>query len=102
MNKRYPPEVQGVLDKLGEEVAELQSADAAETQEHELGDLLFTVVNLARWLGIDAEGALRGACDRFAQRYAEMEREAHAQGIDLADLPLTEQDALWDRAKTHG
>ena len=56
-------------------------------QEQELGDLLFTLVNVARWLGIDAESALRATCDRFARRYAEMERAAGARGQALADLP---------------
>ena len=93
------PDLEGVLDKLDEEVAELCAAKGREAREQELGDLLFTLVNVARWLGVDAESALRGTCDRFTRRYAEMEQAASARGIDLADLSLDEQDALWDRAK---
>jgi tetrapyrrole methylase family protein/MazG family protein len=94
------PDVDGVLDKLDEEVAELRAAQNPEERLREMGDLLFTLVNVARWLDIDAESALRSACDRFAQRYAEMERAARAQGTDLATLSMTEQETLWNRAKT--
>ena len=94
------PDVEGVLDKLGEEVAELRAAEDPEARSQELGDLLFTLVSVARWLGVDAESGLRGACNRFTRRYAKMERMARAQGTDLASLPLAEQDALWERAKT--
>ena len=93
------PDVEGVLDKVGEEVAELRAAEGAEAQERELGDLLFTLVNLARWLGVDAESALRGTCDRFTRRYAEMEQAARVQDADVADLSPAEQEALWEEAK---
>jgi len=95
------PDVDGVLEKLSEEIAELCHAEDAERREQEMGDLLFTLVNVARWLKVDAESALRGACDRFTSRYAEMERTARAQGLELADLPLADQDALWEQAKGH-
>ena len=93
------PDLDGVMAKLSEEVAELRAAGDAESQEREMGDLLFTLVNVARWLEIDAESALRGTCDRFTRRYAEMERTARIQGVELADLPLADQDALWEQAK---
>jgi len=93
------PDLAGVLDKLGEEVAELQAAGDLSARERELGDLLFTLANVARWLGVDAESALRRACDRFTQRYAIMERLAHNQGSELANLSPAEQDALWTQAK---
>jgi tetrapyrrole methylase family protein / MazG family protein len=93
------PDFEGVLAKVGEEIAELRAADNAEGRELEMGDLFFTLVNVARWLQVDAESALRGACDRFTGRYVEMERTAHAEGIDLADLPLADQDARWEQAK---
>lgn len=93
------PDLEGVLDKVEEEVAEVREAEDAEAKERELGDLLFSLVNIARWLEVDAESALRDTCDRFTARYAEMERQARARGIELADLPLAEQDALWDQAK---
>jgi tetrapyrrole methylase family protein/MazG family protein len=96
------PDLEGVLAKVGEEVAELRGVEDPEAQAQELGDLLFTMVNVARWLGVDAESALRGTCDRFTRRYAAMEQAASARGIDLADLPLDEQDALWNRVKREG
>jgi tetrapyrrole methylase family protein/MazG family protein len=93
------PRVDGVLEKLGEEVAELRAVGDPESRAREMGDILFTLVNVARWLGIDAESALRGTCDRFTSRYAEMEQMARAQGTDLSSLSLAEQDALWEEVK---
>jgi tetrapyrrole methylase family protein/MazG family protein len=93
------PDLDGVLAKLAEEIAELRAAEDAERREQEMGDLLFTLVNVARWLKVDAESALRSACDRFTSRYAEMERAARAQGLELADLPLADLDTLWEQAK---
>jgi len=93
------PSIDDVLDKLAEEVRELIMAQGAGATEWEFGDVLFTLVNVARWLHIDAESAVRGACDRFALRYVDMERRAQAMGLNLADLPLAEQNLLWERAK---
>lgn len=95
------PDLEGVLDKVGEELAELRDSADQEAQAQELGDLLFSLVNVARWLEVDAESALRGTCDRFFHRYAQMERDARSQGLDLSALSLREQDALWDQAKSH-
>jgi tetrapyrrole methylase family protein/MazG family protein len=93
------PSLGGVLDKVCEEIAELRTADDPRTRASELGDVLFSIANVARWLDVDAESALRGACDRFKGRYAAMERMARAHSVDLADLSLADQDALWDAAK---
>jgi tetrapyrrole methylase family protein/MazG family protein len=93
------PDLAGVLDKLAEEVGELAEAQDAEAAESEFGDVLFTLVNVARWLGLDAESALRGTCVRFAARYEHMERQARARGVSLADLPMAEKEALWQCAK---
>ena len=93
------PDIHGVLDKVGEELVELNESADPDAQTLEFGDLLFSLVNVARWLGVDAESALRGACDRFTERYALMEQEAQSRGLDLDALPLAEQDILWDRAK---
>lgn len=93
------PDADGVLDKLAEEVAELRATGEPGARARELGDLLFTLVNVARWLDVDAESALRGACDRFTYRYAEMEQMARTRGIDLSTLSLAEQDALWELVK---
>nr|HID14963.1 nucleoside triphosphate pyrophosphohydrolase [Anaerolineae bacterium] len=92
------PHVRGVVEKIAEEMAELGKA-RAERREEELGDLLFSVVNLARWLGVDAESALREACERFTQRFAAMERLCRERGLDLASLGPAEQDELWEEAK---
>ncbi|MGQ9600066.1 MAG: nucleoside triphosphate pyrophosphohydrolase [Anaerolineae bacterium] len=93
------PDVEGVLDKVIEEVHELRGTEDPAAREQEMGDLLFTLVNLARWLNVDAESALRRACDRFTQRFAEMEREACSQDSDFAALSPAEQEALWQKAK---
>ena len=93
------PDISGVLDKVREELAELSDSADREARAQELGDVLFSLVNAARWLGIDAESALRGTCDRFTQRYIQMEQEAQSRGLDLSALSLEEQDTLWDRAK---
>lgn len=93
------PDLDGVLDKVREELVELRAVEDPVRREQEMGDLLFTLVNAARWLAVDAESALRGTCDRFTRRYVEMERLAHARGASLDDLSLAEQDALWERAK---
>jgi tetrapyrrole methylase family protein/MazG family protein len=94
------PEIEPVLEKLREEVDEL-AADLGipERAAHEVGDVLFTVVNLARHLGIDPEVAFRRANDRFADRFREVERLAEVSGVALRDMSLEELDALWDQAK---
>jgi tetrapyrrole methylase family protein/MazG family protein len=94
------PNLNGILDKLGEEMEELRAVTDLDSRTSELGDLLFTLVNVARWLGIDAESALRGACERFTQRYQEMERQARAKELELSDLSLSQLETLWQRAKT--
>lgn len=88
-----------VLAKLDEEIAELREAVSARDQHrmsHELGDLLFTAVNLARRFNLDPESSLRGSIARFASRFAHMERAA---GRPLADLGVQGLDRLWERAK---
>jgi tetrapyrrole methylase family protein / MazG family protein len=92
-------DVSGVLDKIAEEVEELRQAIRHEDKIHELGDLFFVLVNLARWLNIHAEDALRQANRRFQQRYLKMEELAEQQGLDFARLPLDEKEALWQEAK---
>jgi uncharacterized protein YabN with tetrapyrrole methylase and pyrophosphatase domain len=65
----------------------------------ELGDLLFSVVNLCRLLEADAEGALRGAVSKFMERFREMERRVREGGKELKELTLSEMDAVWDDIK---
>jgi XTP/dITP diphosphohydrolase/ATP diphosphatase len=97
------PDANGLFEKLQEEIAELQaelpvSATGSAAVEEELGDLLFTAVNLARHLKVDPETALRGANAKFRRRFAAM--EAAAGGRDaLAGLTATELDQLWNEAK---
>ena len=92
-------DVSGVLNKVVEEVNELKVAPSDEERAKEMGDLLFTIVNLARWLGIHAEDALRQANARFQGRYTTMESLASERGLDFPQLPLEEKEKLWQEAK---
>ncbi len=89
----------GVWQKLEEELAELKAARSPEEVEKEIGDVLFTVVSLARWFKVDAESALRMANARFASRFRYIETEAIKRGGKLEELDLKEMDALWEEAK---
>lgn len=94
--------VEGVLEKLTEEAAELAEAgDAADREqiEHELGDLLFTVVNLARFLKVDPEQALRKTNAHFRSRFAHVEREIARSGATSAETPLERMEEFWQEAK---
>ncbi len=83
-----------------EELDEVRRAiDGDGDPEEEIGDLLFAAVNVARHLKIDPERAIEKTCNKFVSRFAEMERQATAGGKKLADLSLSELDALWDSAK---
>jgi tetrapyrrole methylase family protein/MazG family protein len=89
-------EIQGVLDILREEIAELEAAEADEQRFKELGDVLFSVVNLARWYKIDPEAALRETNRKFARRFHYIEQKA---GRDLKELSMQDMEALWQAAK---
>ena len=96
----------GPLDKIREELGELQEAVQASGDtsrdlhvKEELGDLLFAVTNLARHLKCDAESAVEGTTAKFARRFRAVEAAAKAQGRDLKSMTLTEMDALWEAAK---
>ena len=89
----------GVLDKLIEEVAEFKAAVTPEEKEHELGDLLFSMVNLTRWAGAHAEDVLRQANQRFGNRYLGMEKLAAARGLDFEALSLDKKEELWQESK---
>jgi len=99
--------IEGVWEKVREELDELHAeGDAAgdegrDARLHELGDLLFAVVNLARWMKLDPEEALRAANRRWIERYARVEALANRRGLDLAELDLVGKDELWDAVK-HG
>lgn len=88
--------------KIQEELAEWRAAKAAgesAAEERELGDLLLSVVNLARRRGINAEDALRATNARFRRRFAGVARRAAAAGKPMKDVPLAELDAYWEEAK---
>lgn len=90
----------GVLDKVTEELAEIASARSAEATERELGDLLFSIVNAARWMGVDPEGALRHANSRFYARFVTMEKLGRDRDLAFRELSLDEKVSLWQEAKT--
>jgi ATP diphosphatase len=95
----------GVLAKLEEEIGELRRAMAAGSRagvEEEMGDILFTSVNLARHLELDAEATLRRASGKFEQRFSAMEKLAAAAGKLLRQLSAAELDELWEAAKQAG
>ena len=92
-------DIEGVIDKICEEVREVYQAVDKETRTREIGDLLFALVNYARWLEIDAESALRDASARFARRFSAMERAARERGRSLGEMSLDEQETLWEEAK---
>jgi len=89
----------GVWDKVAEELEELRAAEADEHRLHELGDVLFALVNLANWMKVDPEEALRAANQRWVARYRSVEALARARGVDLDSLSLAEKDVLWDEVK---
>ena len=93
------PTVDGIVEKVHEELAELLAAETAPEQAEEVGDLLLVLVNLARRHGVEAEAALRSANDKFRRRFGSVERAAAARGVALRDLDFTQLDELWDAAK---
>ncbi|NBY57585.1 MAG: hypothetical protein EBQ57_04540 [Actinobacteria bacterium] len=96
------PNADGALAKIDEELDELQRARDVgdpEVVRMELGDLLFSVVNVARKLGVDAETALRSAADKFIARFERVQLLATQRGIDVARSDLAQLDALWNDAK---
>jgi tetrapyrrole methylase family protein / MazG family protein len=92
-------QIEGVYEKLQEEIGEIQGAVSDTERSAELGDLLFAVVNLGRWLKADSESALREANQRFRRRFTSIEASARAQGRSISDLSLDEMEALWQAAK---
>ena len=92
----------GAFAKVEEELGELKAAFAKEDTcacEEELGDLLFSVVNVSRFVGADAEKALYNACDKFIKRFSALEQLAAQRGIDVKEAPLNQLDSLWDEVK---
>jgi tetrapyrrole methylase family protein/MazG family protein len=93
------PDIEGVLDKVAEELAELAAAHGAAERQEEFGDLLLVVVNVGRKLGIESEAALRAANEKFRGRFRRVERMVAERGVAIRDLDFEALDQLWDAAK---
>ncbi|MEO5703529.1 MAG: MazG nucleotide pyrophosphohydrolase domain-containing protein, partial [Candidatus Limnocylindrales bacterium] len=93
------PDMQGVLDKVAEELGELARAENASERHEEFGDLLLVAVNVGRKLGIEAEAALRASNQKFRSRFGRVERMARERGVALRDLDFAALEHLWDAAK---
>ncbi len=96
------PNIDGALQKVDEEFKEFLEAHRAgdfKASEEELGDLLFSAVNVARFAGIDPEEALSKAADKFVKRFAALEEKATEEGRNLKEMSLAEMDDLWERIK---
>lgn len=94
------PDVSGALDKVEEELAEVRAAiNGNGDVEEEIGDLIFAVTNVSRFVKVDSERAAEKTCNKFVRRFADMEQQAKAQGRQLSELTLEKMDALWDEAK---
>ena len=92
-------DISGVLDKIAEEIEEFRNAETHEEKVHELGDMLFAMVNLSRWVDAHAEDVLRQANARFGARYRGMEELASQRGLDFEALPLDRKEELWQEVK---
>ena len=94
------PDVQGALDKLEEEVAELRRAvEKGGDVPDELGDVLFAAVKVGRFCGCDPEDAVNGTCEKFIHRFRAVEEGAAVRGREVSQLSLEEMTALWNEAK---
>jgi tetrapyrrole methylase family protein/MazG family protein len=93
------PEIDGVLEKIKEEIDEIRNAASEDEFASEIGDLFFALVNLARWKGIDAESTLRETNRKFKKRFTYIEDGARAMRKQLSDLSLEEMESLWQSAK---
>ncbi len=94
--------VDGALDKVNEELDELKEAiqmGVVENANEELGDLLFSVVNVSRFISVDSEEALTKATDKFIDRFSKVEKMAEEKGLNTKETDLDELDKLWDEAK---
>lgn len=93
-------DVSGALDKIHEETRELEEAIEKDTnKEEELGDLLFSVVNVSRFIGADSEEALYKTINKFVARFSHVESMANEEGRALSDMSLEEMDRLWEKSK---
>jgi len=91
--------IEGVLENIIEEIREFKLSKSVTDKEHELGDILFSLVNFSRWMDIDAESILRKASARFYRRFTFVEKTLRESRLDLKELNMEEKDALWQEAK---
>jgi tetrapyrrole methylase family protein/MazG family protein len=95
--------IDDVVAKLDEEIGEFKKALDSQNREHvmeEMGDILFCIANISRFLSINPEEALRKTVDKFMRRFRFIEKEAALAGKDISEMTLAEMDALWEKAKT--
>ncbi len=92
-------EIEDVWSKVEEEINELRNAKSQEEIEEELGDLIFAIVNLARFLNVDPESAVRKATEKFIMRFEKMEMEIEKNGKNIEEMSLEELDTFWNKIK---
>ena len=91
--------IDGVIEKLGEEIREFQQCTNLDEKTEEFGDLFFTLANISRRMGVDPEASLRQSNRKFYQRFSYMEKLCRERGLNLGELSFDEQNALWEEAK---
>ena len=96
------PVVEGVLEKVVEEIQEIKAATNDDELAEEIGDLFFVLVNLARWKKVDAESALRETNMKFKRRFGYVEQSAKKRRRELSSMTLDEMDTLWNESKILG
>lgn len=94
------PDISGVWEKFEEEMAELRSAKNQAEREHEMGDIFTSLVNICRFMNIDAEQAVRKANQRFQNRFTLVEKMAAESGVDITKTSLDDLNVLWEKAKS--
>ena len=85
--------------KIGEELSELKAAEGSDRAAEEFGDLLFSVVNVGRLMGLDSEEAITSATNKFIRRFSALEGHLLAEGRNIADIPMQELDTIWEKIK---
>jgi tetrapyrrole methylase family protein/MazG family protein len=89
----------GALQKIEEEIRELEEAESQDEKESEFGDILFSMVNTGRWMSIQVEESLRHSNQRFSRRFKDMEDICKERNVDFTGLSLNEKETLWQEAK---
>ena len=92
--------LEGPLDKIVEEISEFNEAKTELEHQWEIGDILFSVVNLSRWINLSAEESLRLTNKRFSRRFEFMENKCKELGLDFISLNMESKEELWKEAKT--